>query len=64
MVPGTLFVSLGPMTATSTVAMPMARLRQSQAQGDINAVHQPASTGAPTNFGIWLPMMINPTPER
>ena len=64
MVPGTRFVSFGASRVASTVATPMARLRQSHSQGEMVADHQFVSSATPTNFGIWLPMMMSPTPER
>ena len=64
MTPGTFRVNLGAPSATSAVAVPIASARQSHAIGAPSAPHHPKASGRPNRRGIWLPMMISPTPVR
>ncbi len=54
----------GVPIATTAVAVPIASARQSHAIGAPSAPHQPTVSAMPSTRGIWLPMMISPTPVR
>ena len=61
---GMALVILGASSATSTVAAPMAMLRVSHSAGLTAARHHTVLAEVPTKRGIWLPMMMRPTPLR
>ena len=64
MVPGNRLGQRDPASTTAAVTLPMARARQSQLPGASRAAHQSMSPWMPSSLGIWLPMMISPTPVR
>ncbi|EXI68271.1 MAG: hypothetical protein AW07_04405 [Candidatus Accumulibacter sp. SK-11] len=61
---GTARVSSGAPTITAAVTPPISALCHCQFSGEISVRHSETLPKTPRNFGIWLPMMIRPTPVR